>query len=280
MKIQRFISDIAASVASLAKMVIMSRPVTTPAKKPSRPLIVLGNGPSLNDTIDNHADFMEDKDLLAVNFAANAPVFFSLKPSLYVLADPHFFESNDEKVAHLFENLKKADWRLSLYVPVKYKKKISSVFESKSNIEIGTFNMTPVEGFRFLENFAYKTGLGMPRPRNVLIPSIMIGLRNGYKEIYIAGADHSWSKTLRVDNQNRVVTVQPHFYADDSKEQARVTALYSDIRLHDIYLSFSIAFRSYFEIARYANKLGVKILNITPDSFIDAFPRLDLSTLH
>ena len=40
--------------------------------------------------------------------------------------------------------------------------------------------------------------------------------------------------------------------------------------------SFYVAFRSYFTIARYASHRSVKIFNITPGSFIDAFPRLNI----
>ena len=37
-----------------------------------------------------------------------------------------------------------------------------------------------------------------------LIPSIMLGIWLGYREIYLLGADHTWTKTLSVDDDNRV----------------------------------------------------------------------------
>ena len=117
----------------------------------------------------------------------------------------------------------------------------------------------------------------MPRPRNVLIPSIMLAIRSGYKRIGIAGADHSWSRSLSVTEDNEVVSVQPHFYAEDSREEDRVRHEYRGIRLHSIMESFAVAFRSYHVIADYARSKGVEIWNLTPGSFIDAFPRQDLS---
>lgn len=116
----------------------------------------------------------------------------------------------------------------------------------------------------------------MPRPRNVLIVSIVAGMWLGYKEMYIIGADHSWMQTIAVDEQNRVISVQPHFYKDSASEQKRVNAVYSNLHLHDIINSFYIAFRSYHRILAWANKRGVAIYNSTPDSFIDAFPRRPL----
>ena len=119
----------------------------------------------------------------------------------------------------------------------------------------------------------------MPRPRNVLIASIMIALREGYRDIYIVGADHTWSRDLWVDEKNRVISVQKHFYKDNDKEFERVAQEYAGYHLHDILNSLTIAFRSYHQISAYSAKIGAKITNCTPGSFIDAFPRSDLSSL-
>ena len=51
---------------------------------------------------------------------------------------------------------------------------------------------------------------------------------------------------------------------------------YAGYHLHDILNSLTIAFRSYHQIAGYAAKIGAKITNCTPGSFIDAFPRSSL----
>ena len=123
----------------------------------------------------------------------------------------------------------------------------------------------------------YRLGLGMPRPRNVLIPSIMLAINSGYRRVYVAGADHSWTQTLWVDEDNRVVSIQPHFYQDNEEEKKRVATEYHNYPLHQILQSLYIAFRSYFDIADYAKSRNVEIINITPESFIDAFPRMKLS---
>ena len=141
------------------------------------------------------------------------------------------------------------------------------------NVRTEHFNPTGVEGFEWFTHMAYRAGLGMPRPRNVLIPAIMAGIAMGYKKINLLGADHSWLTTLSVDDDNTVVTVQPHFYKDNNEEKKRVKSVYADVRLHDILLSFHLAFKSYHAIARYAVGRGVEIVNSTENSFIDAFKR-------
>lgn len=284
------------TLASIAKIALLSR-TTGRIKKAEqgRALVIMGNGPSLADTMRDRADLLASSDLMAVNFAANSPEFFKLKPQLYILADPHFFEgaASDPNVRRLWDNLSRVDWPMTLLVPVGRKPLLScasprrqeeSGKSARSYISVEHFNMTPVEGLAWLQDFAFRNGLGMPRPRNVLIPAIMSALRKEYRTVYLAGADHSWSKTLWVDDRNRVVTVQPHFYPDNEEERERVTQTYAGIRLHQIYESFSIAFRSYHLIAAYVERLNarhgasdgqspVRIINITPGSFIDAFPR-------
>lgn len=238
-------------------------------------VIIMGNGPSLNDTMAQHSDVLMKTPTLAVNFAANVPQFQELKPRYYVLADPHFFvASQDVNVAKLRENLASVDWEMTLFVPFEAKKYGFAV--NNTNIEIEYFNFLAVEGFEWLENWAYSSGRGMPRPRNVLIPSIMVAMKLGFGNIYITGADHSWTKTLSVNERNEVVSIQPHFYKEDENEEKRVRVDYLKYPLHQIVYSFYIAFKSYHSIQRYALHKGVNIYNSTPESFIDAFPRRSL----
>ncbi|MBO5749100.1 MAG: hypothetical protein J6R48_08855 [Muribaculaceae bacterium] len=269
-----------ASIASLLKVMLLSKRVASsrPVDK-SRRVIVLGNGPSLRTTIADHLDFLMSHDRIAVNFAANAPEFFELQPTGYVLADPHFFDgiSTDPNVAKLWDNIRSTRWPMTLFLPANRKEFVTEMRLSDiPHLTISYYNLTPVEGCKSLSHRLFNLGLGMPRPRNVLIPSIMLAIREGYGTIYIAGADHSWTRTLWVDEDNRVVSIQPHFYQDNEEEKKRVATEYHNYPLHQILQSLYIAFRSYFDIADYAKTKGIDILNITPDSFIDAFPRLRL----
>ena len=267
-------------VASALKVALRSKVVARHAGSPSRPLIVMGNGPSLRSFIDyigkDDPELPRQYDLEAVNFAAITPEFFMLRPRLYVLADPHFFEcpADDGKVTRLWENLARVDWPMTLWVPVRIDRCAAQRLKSlPENVEVRKMNLTPIEGRGFPVDMMIDHGLGMPRPRNVLIPAIMTAIWSGYKKIFLVGADHSWSKTLWVDSENHLVSVQPHFYNDDEKERKRVQAEYAGYHLHDILESLTVAFRSYFEIRRHAGRKGIEIINATPDSFIDAFPR-------
>ena len=272
-------SKIWQTLLSVIKIIIQSRPCSaTPLAKVNDELVILGNGPSLNLTMEQHSDFLKARHLLAVNFAVNTPVFTDLQPKFYMLTDPVFFNRMElENVQLLWRNFaENVNWDMTLFIPTKVKRqgKWYENVATNTHIRICTYNMTPVEGLHWFEYLAYNHGWGMPRPRNVLIPSIMQALAMKYSTIYLAGADHSWLKTLSVDDDNRVVSIQPHFYKEEKKEEERIRVDYMKVKLHEILESMSIAFRTYHTIRRYADSKGAKIINITPDSYIDAFPKL------
>ena len=242
-------------------------------------IVVLGNGPSLATTMQEDADFLQNHELFAVNFFANAPQFMQLQPRYYVLADPLFFTSPDlPNVKALWEHLHGATWEITLFVPagVRMSGRVRDYLRACERLRVVRYNMTPVEGFDWLENLCFRGNLGMPRPRNVLIPALMLAVNMGYRAVYVAGADHSWTRTLSVDDDNHVVSVQPHFYKDDEGEEHRQRVDYMKYPLHQILYSFYVAFRSYFAIERYSQSRGITIYNVTPGSFIDAFRRKSL----
>lgn len=266
-------SKMADSILTLGKVALKSRPVAALRKERGGRLIVMGNGPSLRDTIADHLALLQSSDTTAVNFAANTEEYFSIKPRHYILADPHFFkgETTDPNVARLWERLAATDWEMTLHLPAGCRR------ELPPGVSVQRFNLTPGEGYDAICHPLFARGLAMPRPRNVLIPAIMEGIRDGYEEIVIVGADHTWPHTLYVDDRNRVVSVQPHFYQDKPDELDRVAREYAGVRIHDVLQSMTIAFRSYHEIRRYAEKRGIRIINATKDSLIDAFTRQPLS---
>lgn len=263
-----------ATIKSVAKIILHSRKGLPFKGRTEKSLIILANGPSLSGLIETKLALLQQSDTMAVNFAAVAPSFFLIKPKNYILADPHFFGQAEEgsNLEKLRIALAAVDWPMTLYVP----SDCYASYYSNPSITIRRFNAVGVEGFSSFSHMAYRNGWGMPRPRNVLIPAIMVAIAEGYGTIYITGADHSWMSTISVTDDNEVVSVQPHFYNDSEHEQERVRHEYKGYRLHQIVESFAVAFRSYHQIVAYADSLGVKIYNATPGSFIDAFPRKKL----
>lgn len=281
------------SLKALGKVVLQSRKATLP--KGEGKIVVLGNGPSLADTIARYGDNLRGMKCMAVNFFANSPQFAEIRPEYYILADPHFFRRTDDvNVARLLENLRGVEWPMTLFVPFgagnlplehlggkeagksesDYGKGVGKLQgKATGNLTVVKYNAVGAEGWRWLTDMLYGSRLAMPRPRNVLIPAIMTAIGMGFTRIYVAGADHSWMRTLSVDDENCVVSVQPHFYKEDENETRRVRSEYRGRPLYDVVDAFSIAFKAYWRIEDYACRHGVEIINVTPGSFIDAFRR-------
>lgn len=278
-KIQKGMGQLGATLASLVKIPLMSRRPSPRSREEKNTIIVMGNGPSLRDAMTDHRDVLMAYPRLAVNLSALAPEFRELRPDYYILADIAFFlKEKTGKVPALWEALASVDWPMTLFLPATARK-MPEVRRLPANITVKYYNLTPAEGWRWLMHPVYDLGLAMPRPRNVLIPSIMSSMREGFRRIVLIGADHNWSKTLWVTDRNCVVSVQPHFYKDDDKELRRAEEIFRNVRLHEVYENYAIAFRSYFNVKAYAERRGVEILNATPGSFIDAFPRISLDYL-
>jgi len=218
-------------------------------------LLILANGPSLNKTIEDGNDFLKGKTLLAVNFFVNSPRFTELRPELYLIADPLFWLV-PEKRQQLFGGLaEKTTWPMTLFIPRRAlkNKEWKPLLGGNSQIKIVVYNTTPIEGFQGFCNWVFHKGWGVPRPHNVLIPSIAVGLRLQFKKIYLAGADHSWLPEIRVTDDNVVLMHQKHFYDQgtskaDTVKQENLQSAHIYTILYHMYVSF----KSYHILEAYA----------------------------
>ena len=166
---------------------------------------------------------------------------------------------------------------MSLFIPARAlkNKEWQPMLASNRNIRLCIYNTTPIEGVQGFCNWVFAKGWGVPRPHNVLIPSIAIGLRLPFKKIYLAGADHSWLPEITLTDDNVVLMHQKHFYDQNKSQAATVTQenLHS-ARLYTILYHMYVAFKSYFVLEAYARRLGKEVINVTPGSYIDAFKRM------
>lgn len=112
---------------------------------------------------------------------------------------------------------------MNFFVPARAlkNKEWQPMLAGNPNIRLCIYNTTPIEGFQGFCNWIFNRGWGVPRPHNVLIPSIAIGLRLPFRKIYLAGADHSWLPEITVTDDNVVLMHQKHFMTRTSHRQQR-----------------------------------------------------------
>ncbi|MBI5540022.1 MAG: hypothetical protein HY951_08190 [Bacteroidia bacterium] len=248
---------------------------------PANDCLILGNGPSLNGLIENQKSFIENKSLFCVNFFPTTPYYEELKPAFHIISAPDLWRNNvkESYIEHskkLYSDIaNKTQWGLTLFIPYearKFKRWKEDIIKNK-NITIKYYNITPVEGPRWFRHFFFRKQFGMPRTHNVLIPSLMLSINLGFKNIYLWGADHSWLSEISVDSNNLVLVNQKHFYDESTSKPEPMNKIKEIKKLHEILLKFAYSFQSYFVIKEYAKQVNINIINATPNSFIDAFDR-------
>ncbi len=283
--LQEFIENLFASLLSVIKVLLISK-FNLKIKKINGEFdcVILGNGPSLNETLKDDLDFIldENKKVIAVNSFAISEYFEKLKPEYYVLNAPEYWlevvsELHQKLRKDVFQNLiVKTNWELTLFVPYQAKKsKVwKNLFESNPNIHTVYYNKTPIEGLTSVNHFFFKKNFGMPRPHNVLLPTIFLALNMNFKKIFIFGADHSWHEEIRVDDANKVTVNHEHFY-DKSEWRLPMYKLDGkEYRIHDVFRKLYLAFNGYFILREYAQSLNAEIYNASNLSYIDAFPKV------
>lgn len=233
--------------------------------------VVLGNGPSLKECLNNHIEVLDQKDLIAVNNFCFSEYFMILKPKYYILADPQFFDCKySNEAVNLQEDflreIDKTNWGLFLFLPYQARK---STFVEKINkhefIKIIYYNITPINCFSSIECWLFCHNLGMPIAQNVTCAAAFIMINLGYRCIYMLGIDHSWLKNFYVNDNNEIVFGDHHFYGNSEIKRG-----YS---LGEWLLQLSITFNTHQRIHNYAIKKGTRIYNSTYGSYVDAYER-------
>ncbi|MBO9700872.1 MAG: hypothetical protein J7604_11730 [Sporocytophaga sp.] len=268
---------------SLVRVLLMSRPVTHLPPPQNKICSILGNGPSLSTSLEQHLDIMKDTDLVCVNTFATYDYFEQLKPENYVIIDPLFFSeegSKNDAIISTFKALKdKTTWHLNLFVPLKVKKSsiLQDLLAQKPNIKVVYFNYTIFEGFDFIKHFFFSKGLAMPQSENVMIATLYLMINRNYEYIYLYGADHSWHEHISIREDNILTIKVLHFYNPDAAKE-KEQLLYNEDKkrktMANQFLSISKAFRGHEILKIYADSKKTKIFNASTKSYVDAFERI------
>ena len=278
----------------LLKIMLMSKKPQILAQPKTEDLLILGNGPSLGQDKEKLLKMAETRDVVGVNFFAATEEFLEFKPDYHVIVSHQFWGTDenqrwDQDRKQIFKTMVDiVDWELNLFVPIIARKSPEWVkhMSQNSNIKLNYFNTTPLDDYPLFFRKKLKKFKACPRPHNVLVPSILMGINLGYKRVYIAGAEHSWIPELFVTQDNVVMCAQKHFYSDQFKEM-NSTLLMDNAKpfyfenslktkkLHEVLQKFLYAFKSYWFLKEYAEAEGVKIYNLTVGSYIDAFEKVE-----
>jgi hypothetical protein len=271
-------------ILSLGKIAILSKYNLVLPKASHSNCIVLGNGPSLKDTIRLHKNVLETAVIFAVNNFPVSKEFIEFKPTNYIVLDPGYFlykERSDVKAT--FQILKNdVTWPMNFFVPYMYRKDkdIQELKNKNGFIKICFYNYTILKGPASWVYPIFKTNLAMPQFYNVMGAAIYVALNSGYKKVWLVGADHSWFDNLQVGNDNIVYRKDVHFY-DNEPEQIKLTPMIepvsnSKVPMEGLFWALSAVFKSYKILFGYSAYLKSTIINASEFSYLDTFTRKNL----
>jgi len=287
--ISQVLSDLFASLVSLLKVAIRGRHATRLPDRQLPTCSVLGNGPSLNESLVDQFDFIRQTEIVCVNNFAHAEVFLRLRPQDYVISDPNYFVFTEQttdrddirKTLSIFQE--QVTWPMFLYVPhfAKGSYLLNVIEQSNPQIKVVYFNYTVVRGFQRLTYWLYSKGLGMPQAQTVIIAALTLMINRKFDTIYLFGADTSWHEQIRLNDQNQLLIKQIHFY--DTPKDLTHQPVYSDAQrqrtfsMASQFLSLHKVFRGYEVLRNYADYRGVQLINASAKSYIDAFERAPMN---
>lgn len=249
-------------------------------------VFILCSGPSLTQSIERLGiPLLSAHKCFMVNDMAQMSIFEKIRPSFYALSDPSYWI--DEKSANerdvVYRNgtfrsmIEKTKWDMTVFVHQDAVKSamFMKVFEGNKYIKIYpmTFHYIKTKNIAF-QNFVYRHNYGTPGA-NVLCQAIHCSINEGYSKIYLFGADHSWIPDIRVNNQNQVCTIKRHAGEADSELIPWRKVNTEVFTLPEILMAMYYTFDNYFRLREYARSVDCSIYNCTPNSFIDAFERID-----
>lgn len=238
-------------------------------KKQNPKIRILGNGNSLGkgDFIDREYDYM------VVNRYYLSESYYKITPLYYVIADPYFFTIK-EGIAQVEEIISVTKWKMFLFLP--YYKGKNLFFKKKETdyVKIFFYNTSVFKGFNNLKTFFFNKMLATPQIQNVLVASIMLSIWLKYNRIELYGVEHSWLTSLSVDEQNRILLENKHFYDKKEVKKEEFKKWNGDsYKLYELLYDFGKMFESYWEIVDYVKNKNINIINKSPNSFIDAFKK-------
>lgn len=254
-------------------------------------MIVIGNGPSLNKSVELYGDILKSSACLMVNHSASTDMYEFIRPKFYLLVDPAWknpdIHPHKEAVYHTIEAIvSKTTWPMTIIMPRSAMNGYAvREFQSNANLSVMFFE----EGWAIPAGIsqieAWNNNLVSPPGQTVLNSAIWLAIYWGIKETYIVGADTTWMENSRMDQtNNKLYEYDTHFYASqdvygDMKSRQKNDFRYLNISYSQSLMEMYNVIHGYEELEEYAKWKGVKVYNASEYSWIDAFERKKLDTI-
>ena len=261
----RFVKDLCDAFVSCLRMLVLSSPISAIQtksivnQKVNSKCTILANGPSLKIAFDRNEVLLKDVDVFCVNSFCESELFWKIRPKFYFLVDGQFFNPTLDRCKSQVKNIQKAfsevDWDMVLFISTSSGK--GGVLSGLSNpkIKVVRLNTTTIDGYKWFRNLIYRMRMGMPRCQTVVNMAISTSILMGYSDVFLYGADHSWTKDLRVDDDNVCCYGDRHVY------NTGLVVIKKEESIGELLFKFANMFNSHWIINDFAKFMKVHIWN-------------------
>lgn len=222
-------------------------------------LVVLGNGPSLDDDLSWVRACRQELFLFGCNYLA---VHREMRFTYYCLADPVFYTPPLGDAAREVWHRLRRQPQVSpeVFVPWRPTKPVMN-FREVQPLQVSRFVANPFYDGPFAWLLCGLGVVGLPRC-TALSYMLLIGLRRGYRRIFVVGAAHDQFLQIRPGSPGIGFA---HCYGNPVPDPRTPSSVSGALREQ------SDNFRSHELVARYARHVGATIINVTEGSMIDAY---------
>ena len=243
---------------------LLKRNLATAGSQQGRRCFIFGSGPSFGQV--NLADFRCDISIGVNGFFkhSQAPAY---QPTHYCLSPDFFFDGSDTSKAFLKELLETIT-QSDFYVPY---------FPSLGHAErIIAGSWLPLERTFFIPHNASlvsdeikRVDFFNPLPGgvNIIHEALLTAFHLGCNPIYLLGVEHDWMATR---------SNYSHFYNSNSTRHPSFRGL-DQWTYYEKLRGAEQTWGCYLTILKYARQHGIRIVNLTPHSFLDVFEMEQLS---
>lgn len=249
---------------------------------------VLATGPSLKHDLEEYdvGNRAFDENTFVVNLFPNDAHFKKIKPKHLCLSDPMFYHDypgKTESIRKMYDILQnEVDWDIYVYI---------CFFSDEENEKLISYSRVTNKYIHFiklnrkhcsnlipnLRNKLYSTGRYMPEDGTIANTAIYVALLEGFKEIELYGVDHTMCHDLVVNEKNELCSLDTHFYDNEKPILKPFIDVHSTdnkpFKVNDFFYIMYVMFNSHELLKSFADYLGAKIYNCTPNSMIDSYER-------
>jgi len=215
---------------------------------------ILGTGPSLAQLNDAQVNKLRDEVSFGVNSLYKSKIGSNLSPRYYCLIDDLYWKENNGTFAEITEKYK--SFPPVFISDLRAKKIIDSLCLGNGALYIYS-KKYPTKAISFnLDRNIYAL-------MNVVSYSIVSAIYMGFKEIYLLGCDYNAFCNFG----------HGHCYDDTQEMSAGNHNLAYFLKYYHITTEF------HYLIAKAAKEAGIKIVNLTSTSLLDAYPRMPVASV-